>query len=388
MRTLKGLPYEHNKDYIKFKEGTLQNEDDTKVGTPVIEQIYGDVLTNIYKTLEVAGITPNQTQDSESTSFQFVKALQNLTNELNDVEKIVSLSNNVWSAPIALEILPDNYFFFARTADQYVQGQNYRFKGSGDTQYDFISPTGFTSGDELLIIIDKSAVRAYSLIPSKTNQNNGVFTVFGNPVGYNDTDTLYYQSEGQILNDTPRVNNLQATIRFTANQGVLLVYDIMILKAHVLCLVFNPVIQHYLFYQFSIADLDTATVVPIIGFTIPENQDYKPYLFTDGQHLFFTNDANNSSLDNEIAKLSYSPTLANITYIETVMLNSSYIKSTNTIVKDNSLTTFINGLLVKHTLSTGTAVIMGMYNGMNGIVFCFNGKTYFTSGDVAKQWTI
>ena len=76
MRTIKQLPIPQDTNLAKFPQGTILNETDTAQGTPVVREIYGDILTNIYKILSLTGITPDGTEDSETTQYQIVNALK------------------------------------------------------------------------------------------------------------------------------------------------------------------------------------------------------------------------------------------------------------------------------------------------------------------------
>ena len=51
-----------------FPFGAIINETDTEDGTPVVREIYNDLLVNCYKILTLAGITPNGGEDSETVT--------------------------------------------------------------------------------------------------------------------------------------------------------------------------------------------------------------------------------------------------------------------------------------------------------------------------------
>jgi len=62
MRTIKLIPgIAKNTDTTKFPDSTIKNEVDGDEGTPVVEEIYGDVLTNIYKLLRLSGVVKSVT---------------------------------------------------------------------------------------------------------------------------------------------------------------------------------------------------------------------------------------------------------------------------------------------------------------------------------------
>ena len=103
--------------------GAIINETDTNDGTPVVREVYNDLLVNNYKLLQKVGITANNLEDNEVNGYQIIEALQKLPNKLNDIEQILTLSGTVWSIPLPIELLPNKYFFFAKAAaNLYVAG--------------------------------------------------------------------------------------------------------------------------------------------------------------------------------------------------------------------------------------------------------------------------
>ena len=79
MRAIKQLAIPQNTDLVKFPNGTILNETDTEQGTPVIEEIYGDVLTNIYKEnlCGVYGINFLEEKDYIKYNYQYFPILIN-----------------------------------------------------------------------------------------------------------------------------------------------------------------------------------------------------------------------------------------------------------------------------------------------------------------------
>lgn len=145
-----------------FPNGAIIDETSSTEGTAVVREIYNDILVNIYKILNIVGMTTNGVEDSEGTSYQLLAALQKFTNIQNDIENTLSLASTVWNLNLAIDLLPDKYFIFARAVGAYNSLSTYTFKGTSPTTYNFTSPTGFNSGDELLLILDHGGVRAYS----------------------------------------------------------------------------------------------------------------------------------------------------------------------------------------------------------------------------------
>ena len=49
MRTIRDLPIVQDGNNTLFPDGQIKNETATDPGTPVVREIYGDVITNIYE---------------------------------------------------------------------------------------------------------------------------------------------------------------------------------------------------------------------------------------------------------------------------------------------------------------------------------------------------
>ena len=383
MRTIKQLSVPQN-TAINLPDGGIKNETDTEDGTPVVEEIYGDVVSNIYKLLRSVGITATGTQDNETTQYQILEALKKLPNVLNDVEQILTLNLSTWSVPFNLDFLPNKYFFVARASEDYVAGTSYTFKGITDTTYSFTS-SGFKALDEVLIIIDASGVRAYSL-SALGGASENVFTVIGTPVAFNDTNKIYYQDSGQLMSDTPSVAQLENTIRVELSNGTILVNDIFVLNGYALCFCYNTSSNTYFFRQFNLNNLSVSTAVNIVGATLVNATDFIPYAYAKKGEVYLTNAANSSVNDYLVSKFAYAPTSQNLTFVSTTSLNVSFAKTSNAAIKNGLLYTMILGVLESYNLSSGIKTSLGTYSGIAGQLFGFNNEVYFGNGDVAKKW--
>lgn len=382
MRTIKNLAIPQNND-AKFPFSTIQNETDTLDGTPVVEEIYGDILTNLYKILQTSGVTPTGTQDNDNTQYQLVEAIRKLPNLLNDIEQVLTLTGTVWSIPLNIDFLPNKYVFVARATENYVAGLSYTFKGSTATNYGFTS-AGFKSGDEILVVIDSSNVRAYSL--SQLSQSaNEVFTVMGMPVAYNDTDKMWYQESGKLLSDVPSVNELESIIRVNVSNGTVLLNDMIVMNGHVLCFCLIPSTNNYFFRQFSLEDLTVSQSVTISD-SFDNAADFSPYIYADSGFIYLTNERNSTSANDNVSKFSYNESLSTLTFISTTDLANSFVKTTNAVIKSGLLYTMVSGVLNSFNLTTGAKITLGNYSGVAGQLFKFNGQVYFSSGEIAKKW--
>ena len=163
MKTLESLSVPKQVD-SDFPYGAIINETDVNEGTPVIRELYNDILVNNYKLLELAGITPNGNEDNETNGYQIIEALKKLPNLLNDIEQVLSLSGTVFSLPLKFSLLPNKYVLIARAGDNYNSAFSYTLKGSEESPaYGFTCSTGFRNGDELLIVLDSSGARTPAL---------------------------------------------------------------------------------------------------------------------------------------------------------------------------------------------------------------------------------
>jgi hypothetical protein len=383
MRTIKQLPIPQNSD-SKFPQSTILNETETEEGTPVVEEIYGDILTNHYKLLQEVGIAPTGTQDNDDTQYQILEALKKLPNSLNDIEQILTLTGTVWGIPLNIDYLPNKYFLVARASENYVEGTAYTFKGSSATVLGFTSD-GFKGGDELLVIIDSSNVRAYSL--SALNQSpDDVFTVMGNPISFNDTNKMWYEENGNLISDVPSTNYLEGVIRVDVSDGTILVNDIFVLNGFVLCFCVVPATNVYFFRQFDLNDFSASDAVTLSGTSFASVSDFSPYVYAKQGFVYVTNAMNTTVNDYSITKLNYNSVTATLTFVSTISLDVSFVKTSNAVVKSDLLYTMISGFLYSYNLISGTKVSLGIYSGVIGQLFGFNGEVYFSSGEVAKKW--
>jgi hypothetical protein len=382
MRTIKNLSVPQNSE-AKFPFSTIQNETDILDGTPVVEEIYGDVLTNIYKVLQSTGIVPTGTQDNDITQYQFLEALKKLPNVLNDIEQVLSLTGTVWSVPLNLDFLPNKYVFIARAGDNYTNGITYTFKGTSSTTYTFTG-SNFRSGDEVLIVIDSSNVRGYSLTQLAQSATE-VFTVMGLPVAYNDSNKIWYQEGGKLLSDVPSVNDLESIIRVDVSNGTVLLNEMIVINGNVVCFCLIPATNNYFFRYFSLSNL-TASFPITASVAFGTSADYAPYIYADAGFIYVSNNHNNSVNNYNISKFAYNPSLATLTFVSSVNLDATFVKTTNAVIKSGLLYTIISGVLNSFNLTTGVKTLLGNYSGIAGQLFKFNGQVYYGSGECTKKW--
>lgn len=381
MKTIEQLSVPKQVD-SNFPFGAIINETDTTDGTPVIREIYNDLLVNNYKLLQEVGITPNNVEDSVTNGYQILEALKKLPNTLNDIERVLSLSTTVWSVPLNIDFLPNKYFFIGRASEDYVAGTSYTFKGTTATSYVFTS-SGFKALDELLVIIDTSGVRAYSLNSGGTSGTEA-FAVLGTPIAFNDTNKMWYEDDGKIMSDVPSVNNLESIIRVDVSDGTILLQNIFVMNGFVLCFCLKPSTNNYFFRQFAIGSLTASSAVSIVGTSFANSSDFSPYVYASSGVIYVTNAMNTTVNNYSVSKLNF--TSGTLTFVNTTSLNPAFVKTSNAVIKFGLLYTMILGFLKSYDFTSGVETTLGAYSGVAGQLIGFNGQVYFVSGEVAKKW--
>lgn len=382
MKVLGNLPVEKDSSSDYPFGANIQNETDTVSGTPVVREIYGDVLMNIYRLLELANITPTNTEDNGSTQYQIVEALKKLPNSLNDIEQVLTLTGSVWSVPFDLSILPNKYFFIARASHGYVNATT--FKGTGVLELPF-SSSGFNASDELLVIIDSLGVRAYSLtklIEAPTFLN----TIISTPIRYTLGNELFYLDSGKLYKNL-QVWDLQNLIRVDQSDGALILQNAFIMQGHIVCVVKNPSTVNYEFYAFDLLDLNT-----VIGLTTDWVQtpsvDYLPEFYANNQYMFVSNKANTSANDYEFYGLVFDPNINLLFFSYDVDFGVSYNKTSNGTVLNDVLYILNSGVISYFDINNGAGVVLGNFTALSGHLFSLGGALYLNQTSIAHKLDI
>jgi len=385
MRTIRDLPIVQDGNNTLFPDGQIKNETATDPGTPVVREIYGDVITNIYKIIRDAGVDFTETEDSESTQYQLLDALKVFTNELNDTMQVLTVNGLKVSINVSLDNLPNNYFFICQVSDSLSAGVTYELEGSGDNTYNFSVQSNINSSSQVLLIVNKfSNVRLIDL--SKETVQNTISLPYSGLLSYNSTEISYYLSDGFILTNGPKAANVQQVIRVDQNDNDILIYDAVIHKGVLICMAKNEGESVYDMYMLNLSDL--TTVVNKETLTQQESIDHLPYLFADNSFVYLSNLGNNSSDDFKMRAYSFDSETFEFTQSSDITLNSDFQKSTNYFIKDSKFYTFINGNLYSYPFTGETRNFEKFINNTNGQVFTQDSKIYFRSGFIGNLWNI
>ena len=385
MRTIRDLPIVQDGNNTLFPDGQIKNETATQDGTPVVREIYGDVITNIYKIIRDAGVDFTETEDSESTQYQLLDALKVFTNELNDTMQVLTVNGLKVSINVSLDNLPNNYFFICQVSDSLSSGVTYELEGSGDNTYNFSVQSNINSSSQVLLIVNKfSNVRLIDL--SKETVQNTISLPYSGLLSYNSSNTSYYLSDGFILNNGPEATNVQQVIRVDQGDNDILIYDAVIHKGALICLAKTDAATVYDIYVFNLTNLET--VVNKFTVTQQTSTDHVPYLFADNSFVYLSNLGNNSSDDFKMRAYSFDSETFEFTQSSDITLNSDFQKSTNYFIKDSKFFTFINGNLYSYPFTGETRNFEKFLNNTNGQVFTQDSKIYFKSGFIGNLWNI
>ena len=385
MRTIRDLPIVQDGNNTLFPDGQIKNETATDPGTPVVREIYGDVITNIYKIIRDAGVDFTETEDSESTQYQLLDALKVFVNELNDVLQILTVDENDVSINVDLDNLPDNYVFIGQVSEALLSASTYQLTGTGTNTYSFSPESNINANSQVLLVInDSSGVKLIDL--SKDIVQNTISLPFSGVLSYNSTNLSYYLSDGFILTNNPQSENVQQVIRVDQGDNDILIYDAVIHKEALVCMAKTDAATVYDFYIFRLDTLNS--VVTKFTPTQQTSTDHIPYLFADSDFVYLSNLGNNDSDDFKLRSYLFNTITFTFAASSDITLNSDFQKSTNYFIKDSKFFTFINGNLYSYPFTGETRNFEKFLNNTNGQVFTQDSKIYFKSGFIGNLWNI
>lgn len=389
MRTINNLPQgtPKNPDSVNFPDGGILNETEANQGTPVVEEIIGDLLTNIYKLQRLTKVIPNGNQDNEANGFQLIEALKRLTNNLNDKEQVLSLNGTQFSVALNLTLLPEGYFIIAKSSENYNTDINYTFRGNGqgveNVSYNFAS-AGFKSGDEVLLIIKQGGVVAYNLSSIiDANAFNELYTS-SVPFSYNDSKKLWYQIGQEVYNDDPNIFDLIPAISTLYNSSCF-VKDCWIHLGNLFCLVFLPDSITYKICKFDTTNLNIAEDITVNAEAVfAIGTDFEPYIYTDGNRVFISNACGSISDDFTLSRFEFNNSLTELNLIQKKDLEASFIKNNNYIIVDEYLYMLVNNASVRFSLDVSLKDEGKQFQSLIGALFSLNKRAYNYTGLTSK----
>jgi hypothetical protein len=388
MRTIKGQGFPQDGDDVKFPDGQIRNETVSESGTPVVRELYGDIVTNVYKILRDAGIEANELEDSETAGYQLLEALKKFANSLNDIRQILTVDDLDITAVFNFDSLPDNYVFIGQITEDILAGENYTIKGAGDDEFPLTSSVTILASSLVLVTLNEDGCSITQLNQVSTLADKYIAIPFGTPLSFNDSKNLLYYSDGVLFNDSPMSWLIENRIQTFAGTTDVKICDVIFHKKHLICLTKNIDTEAYQIYAFHQDDFNTVVGTPDI--LITNAGDNVPYMYCDGQFVYFSNstdEVNDTEEDWFFAKFLFDPDNFELNYSGNFQIENGFVKTTNVFITDEKLFTFILGVLTRFEFGGLLANDnLGFFNTINGVVFKLNGSTYYSNGEIGAKW--
>lgn len=182
MKRLRDLNVPQEENETLFPDGQIKNETASAPGTPVVREVYGDILTNIYAIIRNAGLSFNGLEDNENNGYQFLKSLKVFFNELNDLRQGAIVSPGIIRLNINLDNLPDEYVILCRPDNFISINGNYNLQGLGSETFNIVANQDISSGESFVLIF-KGVNTEFVKIQSEQNMiqqdppSNGTFFI-------------------------------------------------------------------------------------------------------------------------------------------------------------------------------------------------------------------
>lgn len=388
MRTIKGLTVPQDTNTTKFPQGQILNETSTVLGTPVIREIYGDILTNIYAILASAGITPNQMEDAEDTSYQLLQALKVFHNELNDLEQVLTVSGTNLNTTFDFDNLPNNYVFIGKVSDALAASTNYNLVSTGTKSVGVSNTSAIAASSVVLVTIKDTTATVLNLSAIAAVATTTLTTAFGTPLSFNETTNMLYFSNGTVFDESPKSYLVENAIQVAEGSLDINILDTIVHKGKLICFTLNTSTLTYQAFSFDLSNLDVLEG----EITMPKvsGVDNQPYMYSDGVNVYFTNSTNtinDSTNDYAVGCFLFDATNLTLTSVSFSNIDTNFEKTTNVFVNtDGNLFTFIAGNVYRYNLGGAARVFLDNFNTLNGFVFKFAGQNYYTNGEVAVSW--
>jgi len=160
-----------NSNPANYPNGRIKNNTGGNDGTPVNEQVYGDIHETLAKATRLYGIAYNGLPDNEANGYQLLEAIRALASK-NDFVLDMSSSSNVLMIPIKLgKMLANESVILKAAVDKTTQTQ---IKGTLDNETRTVTFLGdFKATEYVRMIVTNTSVVLIRLIDS-FNLNSAV----------------------------------------------------------------------------------------------------------------------------------------------------------------------------------------------------------------------
>ncbi len=141
----------NNSDPANYPDGRIKNNTGGGNGTPVNEEVYGDIHEMKDKLMRLYNIEHNGLPDNETNGYQFVEALRALASK-NDFCLNLTTASDILRVPLKLgKLLPDESFILKATIDFTTETQ---IRGTLDNVTKTVSVLGSFKQNEYVRMIN------------------------------------------------------------------------------------------------------------------------------------------------------------------------------------------------------------------------------------------
>lgn len=383
MRRLRDLTVPQDGNNSLFPDGQIRNETLNQQGTPVVREVYGDILTNAYAILRDAGIDFNGLEDNETNGYQLLRALKQFVNELNDVEQIMTVNGTQISLNINLDLLPNNYVLTARASDNIPKGANLTLTSTGSNSFTFQANENIASGDTFVFVFASNNSKFISL--SAIRDYDALLTPFDGVLSFNNTEKMFYLRDGFILTNIPEsFNVLQALRDFASNQDLILI-DSVAQQNFIISMCLTDSGGDFKFYAHNVNNPEN--VISEINVSLPSVQVYGVYLYANENRLYLSNSSSGSIEDFRIDEYEFDTSNFQLNQTSSYILDSNFEATSNAVFRQNSALVLENGVLNSYGFDGSRNLLLNLPN-VNGQIFKFNGQVYYKNGDLSIPWQV
>lgn len=381
MRRLRDLSVPQDGNNTLFPDGQIRNETTNQQGTPVVREVYGDVLTNAYAILRDAGIDFNGLEDNENNGYQLLRALKQFVNELNDVEQILTVNGAQISLNINLDLLPNNYVLTARASDNIPKGANLTLTSTGSNSFTFQANENIASGDTFILVFAGNDSKFISL--SAIRDYDALLTPFDGVLSFNNTEKIFYYRGGFVLTNIPESFNVLGALRQFANNQDLILLDVIVNRNFMVSMCLTDEGGSFEFYAHNVNNPEN--VINQITFNQPSLQSYDVHLYANENNVFLTHSSSGSIDDFRVDKYEFdgSELVLNSSFV----LDESFEAISNVIARDSAFLVLQNNELKRFGFDGSVNVLLELPN-VNGQIFKFNSQVYYKNGDLSIPWQV
>lgn len=393
MRTLKSQNLIHDQNYALFPQGAIINETDSVEGTPVVREVYNDLLMNVYALVKDRKINFNNLEDNEQNGYQLINALKLVFNDYTDSVKILSKPGVDWFLDVDLSLVPVDCVFFVRSSEDVSSESviDQTFKDRFGVVRKFTAKTNIKTGDDCILIVNNDYSRIYSLNPKSIQKSNlDNLITFGNPITLNESfDAIWYLSNGVLSN---MQLNFQDIGTFITNQfgPDTILKNVLQVSGDFLCLIYNQVNFKYKVVSFKNNTFNQLFEVSAFGQDISENptEDLDVHFYADEVGgVFFSNQAGNSDDNYSISKYTYDRNQNQLAFQANFNLDIGFEKNTNTVVSNQRFIVLSNIGISIFNLD-GVKSTIPTYGQLIGQLFQVKNNIYFNDGHNALKLNI